>query len=85
MLSGVGPAEHLKEYGIPVLHDLPGVGSRLVDHPQIDTYFKDRLKNSLKFMRPKNISDILRLISAIYRYRIFREGPLASNVRMKDN
>ncbi len=32
MLSGVGPAEHLKEIGISVVHDLPGVGQNLQDH-----------------------------------------------------
>jgi choline dehydrogenase len=32
MLSGVGPADHLKEIGIPVVHDLPGVGQNLQDH-----------------------------------------------------
>jgi choline dehydrogenase len=32
MLSGIGPAKHLKEIGIPVLHDLPGVGENLQDH-----------------------------------------------------
>nr|CAH7712110.1 unnamed protein product [Callosobruchus chinensis] len=26
MLSGVGPAQHLKEKGVPVIHDSPGVG-----------------------------------------------------------
>jgi choline dehydrogenase len=35
MLSGVGPAAHLAECGIPVLADLPGVGSDLHDHPMI--------------------------------------------------
>lgn len=34
MLSGVGPGEHLKEFGIEVRHDLVGVGSNLQDHPQ---------------------------------------------------
>lgn len=31
-LSGVGPADLLKRHGIPVLHDLPGVGRNLRDH-----------------------------------------------------
>ena len=33
MQSGIGPAEHLRSLGIEVLHDLPGVGSNLMDHP----------------------------------------------------
>ena len=33
MLSGVGPAEHLRDMGIPVVLDLPGVGKNLRDHP----------------------------------------------------
>ena len=33
MLSGVGPAEHLRELGIPVVRDLPGVGRNFRDHP----------------------------------------------------
>ena len=33
MLSGVGPAGHLQEMGIPVVHELPGVGQNLRDHP----------------------------------------------------
>ena len=32
MLSGVGPAAHLQQLGIPVLHALPGVGQQLHDH-----------------------------------------------------
>jgi choline dehydrogenase len=33
MLSGIGPGAHLKEMGIAVTHDLPGVGANLQDHP----------------------------------------------------
>jgi choline dehydrogenase len=33
MLAGIGPGEHLAQMGIPVLHDLPGVGRNLQDHP----------------------------------------------------
>ena len=35
MLSGVGPADHLRSLGIPVVHDLPGVGKNFSDHPQM--------------------------------------------------
>ena len=31
-LSGIGPAAHLQAIGVPVVHDLPGVGSNLIDH-----------------------------------------------------
>ncbi len=33
MLSGVGPAEQLRNLGIPVVQDLPGVGKNFRDHP----------------------------------------------------
>ncbi|MFK3781294.1 GMC family oxidoreductase [Agrobacterium sp. NPDC089420] len=33
MLSGVGPASHLRSHGINVVHDLPGVGQNFQDHP----------------------------------------------------
>lgn len=32
MLSGIGPAEHLREHGIDVVSDLPGVGENYQDH-----------------------------------------------------
>jgi choline dehydrogenase len=32
MLSGIGPADHLKSHGISVLADVPGVGANLQDH-----------------------------------------------------
>ncbi|KAH7359306.1 choline dehydrogenase [Plectosphaerella cucumerina] len=34
-LSGVGPAKELKRFGIPVVSDLPGVGTNLQDHYEI--------------------------------------------------
>ena len=33
MRSGIGPAAHLREHGLAVVHDAPGVGSNLQDHP----------------------------------------------------
>ena len=40
MLSGVGPAEHLSSFGIPVVHDSPGVGKNLRDHPSAAAIFR---------------------------------------------
>lgn len=34
LLSGIGPAQQLKDLSIPVIHDLPGVGENLIDHPE---------------------------------------------------
>jgi choline dehydrogenase len=35
MLSGIGPADHLTEHGIPVVADRPGVGQNLQDHLEL--------------------------------------------------
>ena len=40
MLSGVGPADHINEMGIPLMLDSPGVGQNLRDHPQVSTIFR---------------------------------------------
>jgi choline dehydrogenase len=39
MLSGIGPAEHLQEHGIPVVADRKGVGANLQDHLEIYMQF----------------------------------------------
>ena len=39
MLSGIGPADHLREHGIQVELDLPGVGRNLQDHPCLSHLF----------------------------------------------
>ena len=40
MLSGIGPADHLRELGIPVVSELPGVGENLRDHPMVSLLFE---------------------------------------------
>lgn len=40
MLSGIGPAEHLREHGIAVKNDLPGVGQNMQDHLQLRLMYK---------------------------------------------
>ena len=42
LLSGVGPAAHLQDMGVPVMLDLPGVGENLRDHPQVWLSWKTR-------------------------------------------
>ena len=40
MLSGIGPANHLRSLGIPIVHNLPGVGRNLRDHPLVALKFR---------------------------------------------
>jgi choline dehydrogenase len=40
LLSGVGPAAQLRNVGVPVLHDLPGVGQNLRDHPSAAVLYR---------------------------------------------
>ena len=39
MRSGIGPGTHLREHGIDVVQDLPGVGENLDDHPMLGVTF----------------------------------------------
>jgi choline dehydrogenase len=74
MLSGLGPAEHLKQHGIAVVKDVPGVGSNLHDH--FNTYV------AYKCAQPVTMNDLInsvpRQIWAGMRYAFGRTGPLAS-------
>jgi choline dehydrogenase len=54
MLSGVGPREHLEEFGIPVLHDLPGVGKNLRDHPMARVTWSTKPEHPLDAYGPRN-------------------------------
>ena len=40
LLSGIGPADHLREMGIPVNHELSGVGMNFRDHPAAYVLFR---------------------------------------------
>ncbi|MDX1598152.1 MAG: GMC family oxidoreductase N-terminal domain-containing protein [Marinobacter sp.] len=46
-LSGIGPADLLKQHGIPVIRELPGVGENLQDHLQIRSVYKVHGANTL--------------------------------------
>jgi choline dehydrogenase len=47
MLSGVGPAEHLREHGIEPLHDSPNVGRHLMEHPMAFVNWRTNAKDTL--------------------------------------
>jgi choline dehydrogenase len=75
MLSGIGPADHLRSMGIPVASDLPGVGQNLQDHVAMGVI--------CSCSRPISLNRTLtlwRLPGAIARYALFHQGPLTSNV-----
>src|SRR4051795_12863884 len=46
-LSGVGPGELLREHGIALVHELPGVGDNLQDHLGVRVIYKARNRNTL--------------------------------------
>lgn len=75
MLSGVGSGAELRGLGIPVVHDLPGVGKNLQDHP--DYVFNYRAK-SLDLLGI-SLGGSLRLLEEIGRYRRERTGMMTSN------
>ena len=53
MLSGVGPAGHLRSLGIPVVHDLPGVGQNLRDHPAVAVTWRTKPGFKLDALAPR--------------------------------
>ena len=75
MLSGVGPSDHLRDMGIDVLCDLPGVGQNLNDHP--DFVLKYRCKQPVSFW-PKT-KPFAKLAAGI-QWVTTRGGIVASNL-----
>ena len=46
LLSGIGPADHLKSVGVTPIHDLPGVGQNLAEHPNMMVMYEANHKNT---------------------------------------
>ena len=71
-LSGIGPGRVLAAHGIPVAHDLPGVGENLQDHLQLRMAFKVRNVRTLNELA-NSWSGKVRIG---LEYLLFRTGPL---------
>ena len=54
MLSGVGPAAPLSDLGIPVVHDAPGVGQNLRDHPAFPMVWRTKPHIELDALAPRS-------------------------------
>ncbi|HYZ22824.1 MAG TPA: GMC oxidoreductase [Rhodopila sp.] len=75
LLSGLGPAQHLQDMGIPVIRDLPAVGANLHDH--FNTHMSWRCTRAITLNDLENSWP--RKIVAGLRYGLFRAGPMATN------
>lgn len=71
MLSGIGPADHLREHGIEVLAALPGVGENLHDHPALPMIW--HTQDTTDLAEHENLVNVLRA-------KATGTGPLVSNV-----
>ena len=71
-LSGVGPGGLLQDFGIPLVHELPGVGGNLQDHLQMRLIFKVANTKTLN----ERANSLLGRIGMGLEYFLFRRGPL---------
>jgi choline dehydrogenase len=71
-LSGVGPAALLKEHGIEVEHNLPGVGENLHDHLQVRIIYKVKNVGTLN----ERANSLFGKASMGLEYALYRTGPL---------
>mgnify|MGYP002526834575 FL=1 len=75
MLSGIGPAGHLREMGIEPVVDLPGVGQNLQDHPTVQVKFA-----CTKPVTIHKVANPIHMALAGARWLINQTGVAASNI-----
>jgi choline dehydrogenase len=73
MLSGVGPAAQLSQFGIPLVLDKPGVGQNLHDHLQLRMIFKVKGVKTLNESYPKLLARLGMGMDYVFR----RRGPMS--------
>ena len=74
LLSGIGPKDHLKTVGVPLVHNLPGVGENLQDHLISSVIVSSENEKKLG----SNVFDAVNPIN-FYKYYFGGRGPLVSN------
>jgi choline dehydrogenase len=75
-LSGVGPADFLRARGIPVVHDLPGVGENLQDHLQLRLMYRV----SRRCTTNDDLASVWRRMKIGLQWIASRSGPLAIGI-----
>ncbi len=71
-LSGIGPGRLLREHGIDVVHELPGVGENLQDHLQIRAVYKVTGAKTLN----ERANSLVGKAGMALEYALFRRGPM---------
>ncbi|MCU1418844.1 MAG: putative dehydrogenase [Mycetocola sp.] len=74
LLSGIGPADELKNLGIDVVHDLPGVGKNFQDH--MDVYLTAGTTPVSYNRSDRPIPAVLSMI----QYMLYKTGPITASV-----
>jgi choline dehydrogenase len=80
LLSGIGPAKHLADMGINVIHDLPGVGSNLQDHIYVHILSRVLARYSInaQIRKSTSIFKSWQLLPHVLEYLMSGRGLLAS-------
>ncbi|OOF91551.1 GMC oxidoreductase [Aspergillus carbonarius ITEM 5010] len=73
MVSGIGPVNALKEHGIDVIVDRPGVGQNMWDHVFFGPSYRVGLQTSTRIA-----NDLLYLAQVIVQYIAYHHGPLTN-------
>jgi choline dehydrogenase-like flavoprotein len=76
MLSGIGQGAQLQQHGIPVIHDLPGVGEHLHDHPDVVQVVE---APQLKDLFGISTSGLWQAARGVLEWRRQRTGMLTTN------
>jgi len=72
-LSGIGPAALLQQHGVPLVHELPGVGANLQDHLQIRSIYKVKGVKTLNTMA----NSLWGKAKIGLEYAVKRSGPMS--------